>query len=122
MRAAGLHAISTVLETEAVLIRSTTIKQPEHQSIINLITKRIAGVIAASKYVVIEYNVRRSGLEVTTRITPGRRAPTISALEEPDWCAVSAMVEKKKSAQVMDELVKAGAEDILVFNLDNCRV
>ncbi|TEB30712.1 HisG-domain-containing protein [Coprinellus micaceus] len=122
MRAAGLHAISTVLETEAVLIRSTTIKHPEHQSIINLITKRIAGVIAASKYVVIEYNVRRSGLEVTTRITPGRRAPTISALEEPDWCAVSAMVEKKKSAQVMDELVKAGAEDILVFNLDNCRV
>jgi ATP phosphoribosyltransferase len=32
------------------------------------------------------------------------------------------MVEKKRSATVMDELVEIGAEDILVFNLDNCRV
>ncbi len=29
MRAAGLHAISTVLDTEAVLIRSATIKHPD---------------------------------------------------------------------------------------------
>jgi ATP phosphoribosyltransferase len=32
------------------------------------------------------------------------------------------MVEKKRVAGVMDDLVEVGAEDILVFNLDNCRV
>lgn len=122
MRAAGLHAIATVLETEAVLIRSTSTKHPDLQPVIKLITKRIAGVIAANKYVIVEYNILRSGIEAATRITPGRRAPTISALEEPGWCAVSAMVEKRKVAQVMDELSEVGAEDILVFNLDNCRV
>jgi len=118
MRAAGLHAIATILETEAVLIRSTNSKHP----LINLITSRIAGVIAADKYVIVQYNILRSQLQEARRVTPGRRAPTVSPLEEENWVAVSVMVEKKRVAQVMDELVEIGAEDILVFNLDNCRV
>ncbi|KAF7982173.1 hypothetical protein HWV62_29947 [Athelia sp. TMB] len=122
MRAAGLHAIATVLETEAVLIKSTTPKDATLVPLINLITSRIKGVIAASRYVVCEYNVHRDKLAAVTAITPGRRAPTISPLEAENWVAVNVMVEKKKMAVVMDELVAAGAEDILIFNLDNCRV
>lgn len=122
MRAAGLHAISTVLDTEAVLIRSATIKHPELTTLINLVSRRIAGVIAASKYVVCQYNIARDKLPAAFQITPGRRAPTVSSLEEEGWVAVSSMVEKKMIAKVMDNLVEVGAEDILVFNLDNCRV
>lgn len=122
MRAAGLHPIATVLETEAVLIRSSVPKHPDLVSLIELITKRIAGVIAASRYVVCQYNIRREKIAAATLITPGKRAPTISPLEEENWVAISSMVEKKKIANIMDELVKIGAEDILVFNLDNCRV
>ncbi|KAG1739415.1 histidine biosynthesis HisG, partial [Suillus paluster] len=59
---------------------------------------RIAGVIAAGKYVVCEYNIRRDSLPQATVITPGRRAPTISPLEEEGWVAVSSMVEKKNIA------------------------
>jgi ATP phosphoribosyltransferase len=90
--------------------------------LIDLIAKRIAGVIAAGKYVVCQYNISRDKLAAATVVTPGRKAPTISRLEEENWVAVSSMVEKNKCAQVMDELVKIGAEDILIFNLDNCRV
>ncbi|KDR82522.1 hypothetical protein GALMADRAFT_237864 [Galerina marginata CBS 339.88] len=122
MRAAGLHAIATVLETEAVLIRSGVQKHPHLTSLIDLITNRISGVIAAERYVVCQYNISRDKLAAAVRITPGRRAPTISPLEEENWVAISSMVEKKKSAKVMDELVAIGAEDVLVFNLDNCRV
>ena len=122
MRAAGLHAIATVLQTEAVLIKSSTPKHPSLEPLIQLITSRIAGVVAASRYVVCEYNIARDRLPQATTITPGRRAPTISPLEDEAWVAVSSMVEKSKIANVMDELVKIGAEDILIFNLDNCRV
>lgn len=122
MRAAGLHAIATVLETEAVLIKSSTPKHPALEPLIKLITSRIAGVVAAGRYVICEYNVTRARLHDATAITPGRRAPTVSPLEDEAWVAVSSMVEKKKVADVMDELVKIGAEDILIFNLDNCRV
>lgn len=122
MRAAGLRAIETILQTEAVLIKSRAQKHPALEPLINLITGRIAGVVAASKYVVCQYNVPRSKLPAATAVTPGRRAPTVSPLEEEGWVAVSSMVEKKKVATIMDELMKIGAEDILVFNLDNCRV
>jgi len=122
MRAAGLCAIATLLESEAVLIRSTTPKHPHLSPIIDRITKRIAGVIAAEQYVIVQYNIPRAQLPEAKRVTPGRRAPTVSRLEQENWAAVSVMVEKKKVATVMDELVVIGAEDILVFNLDNCRV
>ncbi|KAG2139595.1 ATP phosphoribosyltransferase-domain-containing protein [Suillus bovinus] len=116
MRAAGLHAIATVLQTEAVLIKSKAPHRAHHASLIDLMASRIAGVVAAGKYVVCEYNVRRES------ITQAAAHPTISPLEEEGWVAISSMVEKKNIANVMDRLVKIGAEDILVFNLDNCRV
>ncbi|KAM6494248.1 ATP phosphoribosyltransferase [Amanita muscaria] len=122
MRAAGLHAIATVMKTEAILIKSTTPKHAHLQSLIDLITKRIAGVVAASKYVVCQYNVSRDKLAAASAVTPGRRAPTVSPLDEENWVAVSAMVEKAKVAEIMDKLMEVGATDILIFNLDNCRV
>jgi ATP phosphoribosyltransferase len=125
MRAAGLHAIATILDTEAVLIKSAAPKEhrPAHlPATIELVTRRLAGVIAAARYVVCQYNVRRAQLPAVSAITPGRRAPTVSPLDDPAWVAVSAMVEKKRIAQAMDELLTLGAEDILIFNLDNCRV
>ncbi|KAG6845625.1 hypothetical protein H0H87_006678 [Tephrocybe sp. NHM501043] len=122
MRAAGLHAIATLLTTEAVLIKSTTPKRPHVAPLIDKVASRIAGVIAATKYVVCQYNISRDKLAAAIQITPGRRAPTISPLEEDSWVGVSVMIEKKNSALIMDDLVKAGAEDILIFNLNNCRV
>lgn len=122
MRAAGLHAIATVLETEAVLIKSNPPKHPHLAPLIDMIMNRIAGVLAANRYIVCQYNISRDKLSAATAITPGRRAPTISPLEEDNWVAVSSMVEKGKIASIMDDLVKVGAEDVLVFNLTNCRV
>ena len=122
MRAAGLHAIATLLQTEAVLIKSSTPKHLVLEPLIKVITSRIAGVVAASRYVVCEYNIHRKDLAHATSVTPGRRAATISPLEEEGWVAVSVMVEKSRIADAMDELVKIGAQDIMIFNLDNCRV
>jgi len=78
-------------------------------------------LIAAQKYVLCQYNVKRETLPQATKITPGKRAPTINALEEEGWVAVSSMVEKKKIATVMDELTAVGATDILVLNIANTR-
>jgi ATP phosphoribosyltransferase len=122
MRAAGLHAIATLLDSQAVLIRSSVPKHENLKPLIELITSRVAGVIAANKYVICQYNIPRDQLPAATVITPGRRAPTISPLEDDAWVAVSSMVEKGKIATIMDKLVAIGAEDIMIFNLDNCRV
>ncbi|GAA5957872.1 hypothetical protein JCM8115_006273 [Rhodotorula mucilaginosa] len=121
MRAAGLHAIETVLVSQAVLIRSNK-PANEHDPLIERITSRIAGVVAAGKYVLCNYNIPRKVVAEATRVTPGRRAATVSPLDDPEWVAVSSMVLKAEVADVMDKLQAVGASDILVIGLTNCRV
>ncbi|KAI9664858.1 MAG: ATP phosphoribosyltransferase (ATP-PRTase) (ATP-PRT) [Bathelium mastoideum] len=118
MRVAGLKAISTVIETTAVLIKSKHVSNPR---LVDIITARIRGVISAQKYVLCTYNVERPKLDAACKVTPGKRAPTITALEEPGWVAVQSMVERKRIALVMDELTAVGATDILVMKIDNSR-
>ncbi|CUA75282.1 ATP phosphoribosyltransferase [Rhizoctonia solani] len=122
MRAAGLHAIATLLESEAVLITSSTPKHPHLRPLQDQITQRIAGVLASQRYVLCQYNIKRENLLAATKLTPGRRAATVSPLEDDNWAAVSSMVEATRAADVMDQLVKVGAEDVLIIKLDNCRV
>jgi ATP phosphoribosyltransferase len=116
MRAAGLHAIHTILASQAVLIHSSR-PSPEHAALIQKVTARIAGVIAAKRYVLCNYNVPRKNLDSCTAITPGRRAATVSPLDDPEWVAVSAMVEKASLADTMDKLGERGATDILVIGI-----
>jgi ATP phosphoribosyltransferase len=118
MKAAGLKAIATVVESTAVLIKS---RKPSHPNLVDLIAARLRGVITAQKYILCQYNVPRSKLPQATKITPGKRAPTITALEESDWVAVSSMVEKSAIATVMDQLTAAEATDILVLEIANSR-
>ena len=61
-------------------------------------------------------------LTEVVKITPGKRAPTVSPLEGEDWVAVSTMVERKHVANVMDQLEIGGASDILMFNIINSRL
>lgn len=73
MRAAGLHAIDTLLpSSQAVLISASSpkplsVRTPEEQSQVNemikLVKNRIAGVIASSKFVLCQYNVSREKLQ-----------------------------------------------------------
>jgi ATP phosphoribosyltransferase len=116
MRAAGLHAISTILTSEAILIRSSS-PPPSSLPLIERISSRLAGVIAASRYVLCNYNVPRELVPEVIKITPGRRAPTVSPLDDDGWFAVSAMVQKECIADTMDRLQAIGAADILVIHI-----
>lgn len=118
MKAAGLKPIATILETTAILIKS---RHPTNPQLIKMIESRIRGVITAKKYILCTYNIPREKLSVATTITPGKRAPSVTQLDEDGWVAVSAMVEKKTIATVMDRLEDIGATDILVVGISNSR-
>ena len=118
MRAAGLKAIDTVVESTAVLIKS---RKVSNERLVDLIAARIRGVITAQRYVLCQYNIPRAKLPEASKITPGKRAPTVTSLDEPDWVAVSSMVERQRIATAMDELTAVGATDILVLTIANSR-
>ncbi|KAI8586690.1 hypothetical protein BDZ88DRAFT_454783 [Geranomyces variabilis] len=120
MREAKLHQIATLLSSQAVLICNP--KRRHTNPLIETFRRRIEGVIAAQKYVLCNYNIARESLAAAVKITPGKKAPTVSPLEDGAWVAVSAMVQKVTIADIMDRLEEIGASDILVFQIHNCRV
>ncbi|KAF6010123.1 ATP phosphoribosyltransferase (ATP-PRTase) (ATP-PRT) [Brettanomyces bruxellensis] len=119
MKAAGLHPIETVLSTSAHLIVS---KHPSHPELVEVIKSRMEGLLAAQKYVLCNYNAPRNKLPELLKVTPGRRAATVSPLEDDDWVAVSSMIQRSDMANILDQLKSLGASDILVFEISNCRV
>ncbi|TMW69427.1 hypothetical protein Poli38472_001583 [Pythium oligandrum] len=117
MKAAGLELISTIMDTQAVLIANPATKKTK---LVNKIHQRILGYITATKYKMVTYNISKEKIEDAKRITPGRKSPTINTLTNGDY-AISAMVEKNDVSEIMDQLVEVGATDILVMDIANCR-
>ena len=85
----------------------------------NLIKRRIEGYITATKYVMIVYNISKDLLEQAVKITPGKRSPTITTLDNGNYKSVSSLVLKKEVNDRMDELHLIGATDILCLNISN---
>ncbi len=119
MRAAGLEVVAEILTTEAILIANPHSK---HRPLVNLMKRRIEGYITATKYMMISYNISRSLLQSAIQITPGKRSPTVTGLEDAEFCAVSSLIKKSDAASKMDELEKIGATDILLFRIANSRM
>ena len=119
MQAAGLEVVHEVLETEAMLISNPN---SSHKDLVALVKKRIEGFITAEKYCLIMYNISEDLLPKAIEISPGKRSPTITNLEEPGIKAVSSLVLKKEVSDKMDALHDIGATDILVLEMTNTRM
>ncbi|KAH3688423.1 hypothetical protein WICPIJ_000562 [Wickerhamomyces pijperi] len=119
MRAAGLIDIDTVISTSAYLIQSKNPSQPE---LVEKLKARIEGVLAAQRYVLCTYNAPRDNLSQLLSITPGRRGPTVSPIDDDGWVSVSSMIERSSKGDILDQLKELGAADIMVSEISNCRV
>merc|ERR1719497_212817 len=122
MRAAGLEEVATVLKTQCVLIANPHSQTTAKRELIEVVRRRIAGYLTASRYVMVTYNVHRAALAQAVQITPGKRSPSIIPLEEANWVAVSALVATDRCATIMDELERIGATDILTTALHSSRM
>jgi ATP phosphoribosyltransferase len=120
LRQAGLEMFGDpILKSEAVLIkRAGTTTAPEFETL----QRRLSGVVIARQYVLLDYDIQKSALEKACALTPGLESPTISPLAKEDWAAVRAMVLRKDTNRVMDELWAIGARGILVTDIHACRL
>ena len=120
LRQAGLELIGDpILLSEAVLIVRDGV---ESSPAIELLIRRIQGVIIARQYVLMDYDVRLDLVSAACEITPGIESPTVSPLHDSGWAAVRAMVLRKETNRVMDELWDLGARGILVTDIHACRL
>ena len=104
---------------ETVLIQN---HERRHSELADRVVRRLEGVVIARSYSLLEYNVPRSLLSEAEQITPGFNSPTISALEDPTWCAVKVMVRRSEMIDIMEQLEALGASAILETQITNCRL
>ncbi len=118
LRSAGLEVFGPViLESTAVLIGTD---HGLHG--VDTLLRRLQGVMVASRYVLIDYDVPAERLDEATAVTPGFESPTISPLQDRGWVAVRAMIPAAERNQVMDRLYAVGARAILVSAIHAARL
>lgn len=120
LRQAGLEMFGEpILKSEAILIKRESVMLPPEFEILQ---RRLSGVVIARQYVLLDYDIEKKNLAMACALTPGLESPTISPLAKEDWTAVRAMVPRKDTNRVMDELWAIGARGILVTDIHACRL
>lgn len=114
-----LRILTDIGQYETVLIQN---RQGLRADVADRVVRRLEGVVIARDYSLLEYNVRRTQLAAAEAITPGFKSPTISTLEDADWCAVRVMVKHKDAIAIMERLEVLGASAILQTAISNCRL
>lgn len=94
----------------------------EVQDEILILKKRIEGKLLAMDYMMVEYDAPEAVLKAACAITPGLESPTITSLQKAGWFAVKAMVKRRESQKIMDELSKLGCKGILLTSIDSARI
>ncbi len=114
-----LRILDEIGRYETVLIQNA---RQRHAELADRIVRRIEGVVIARSYSLLEYNVPRAKLGEAELVTPGFNSPTVSALEDANWCAVRVMVRRSEVISIMERLEELGASAILETEITNCRL
>jgi ATP phosphoribosyltransferase len=120
LRQQGLEVFGDpILCSEAVLIQRA---DSQAQGAVDILARRLQGVITAHSYVMMDYDVRVELVEQACALTPGLESPTVSPLHDKGSVAVRAMVPRNSTNKVMDDLYDLGARAILVTDIAACRL
>jgi ATP phosphoribosyltransferase len=114
-----LRVLTDIGRYETVLVQNPKRREAE---LADRVVRRLEGVTIARSYSLLEYNVPRAKLPQAEKVTPGFNSPTVSSLEDPDWCAVRVMVLRGNVISIMEQLEELGASAILETQIKNCRL
>ena len=119
LEANGLRVVETVLESEALLVRTGRALSVEKDDLSDRVLKRIDGVLATKESKYIMLNATEESLEQITAILPGAEAPTVLPLHgRPGHFAVHAVCQESVFWETLQKLKDAGASAILVVPIE----
>lgn len=113
----GLKETQVILKSEAVLVKSLQL-DTEQETILSKLVFRMKAVLKAknSKYILV--NVPNDKIEAVKKILPVLKSPTILPLAKKGWSSLHSVINENQFWEVIDELKKEGAEDILIVPID----
>ncbi|MFD2697470.1 ATP phosphoribosyltransferase [Mesonia sediminis] len=110
----GLREVETILNSEAVLIKSQKINSVKQKSIDKLVF-RMDAVLRPKKSKYVLLNVPNDKINAVSQILPVLKSPTVLPLAQPGWSSLHSVIDENQFWSVIDQLKAAGAEDILII-------
>jgi len=113
----GLRETQTLLNSEAVLVKSLSLNS-EKEQILDKLLFRIKAVLRAKNTKYILMNVPESKIKEVSAILPVLKSPTVLPLAEKGWCSLHSVIDQDEFWNVIDALKLAGAEGILICPIE----
>jgi len=118
LAANNLCEIKAILQSEALLVRSSKRFSASKEATIRRLLARMRGALMAqdSKYIML--NAPRRAVQKIARLLPGCSSPTILALENKEMVSLHAVCKEAVFWETMEKLQEAGATGILVVPIE----
>ncbi|MFI4954496.1 MAG: ATP phosphoribosyltransferase, partial [Gammaproteobacteria bacterium] len=115
----NLKEVAEVIQSQAVLIKTNLEFSPEKQQVLELLLRRINGVLKAQESKYIMFHAPKSALPAIKEILPGCETPTIMPLEGvEDKVAVHLVSPEGVFWTTLERLKQVGANSILVLSIE----
>ncbi|MBM83808.1 MAG: ATP phosphoribosyltransferase [Planctomycetaceae bacterium] len=119
LRANNLRIVDEVLQstTRFIANKEAFADEWKKQKLEN-IALMLQSCLAAEGKVGVMMNVRRSDLERVLTHLPALQRPTVADLSDPDWVAVSTIVDESVVRSIVPALKSAGAKGIVEYSIN----
>jgi len=114
LRANNLRIVAEVLQSTTRLIANNdSVKDSWKKTKIDNIALMLQSCLAAEGKVGLMMNVSRADLEGVLSTLPALQKPTVASLSDPEWVAVSTIVDESFVREIVPKLRDAGAQGIV---------
>ncbi|PCI36503.1 MAG: ATP phosphoribosyltransferase [Thiotrichales bacterium] len=115
----NLKEVSVISKSQATLIQSTKTLSNNKQEIVELLLRRISGVLQAMESKYILFHAPIQALNIISKLLPGSETPTVVPLEGiKDKVAVHLVSSEGVFWETLEKLKQAGASSILVLPIE----
>lgn len=114
-----LRETDILLESEAVLAGPKQLPADERGDMLELLLKRLDGVIQVRESRLLLLQTSRQHLEQVTRLLPGGPQPTLLGIAgQPDQVLLQALCAGEVTWRELEDIKKAGAREMLVLPVE----
>ncbi len=113
----GLKEVETILQSEAVLVKHTSLDS-ENDALLRDLVFRIQSVLKASEFKYILLNAPNEALETIKQELPGMKSPTILPLAKEGWSSLHSVIREDDFWERIGRIKDLGAEGILVCPIE----
>lgn len=119
LKANNLRIVETLMESNTKFIMNKdSFKDEWKKNKVDRLVLMLKGAMAANQKVGMLMNVPKKSLDAVMEILPPEVKPTIANLTDENWVDLTVILEEKLVREIVPDLKKVGAEDIVEFPLN----